>query len=123
MSVDASSSVARLLKMSKILNEKFFANPHVLDVGITSRDVGLGALAFGSWLRDVARQLIDLQATVEKMKEKNWILQMDLESRLDLDELTDKHQEEIREHYKRLLKEDEDEAGKIPQAQPKEAQV
>lgn len=110
MSVDAYSSVARLLKISKIVNEKFFANPHVLDVGITSSEAGLGSLTFGHWLRDVARQLIDLQEKVDIMKEKNWILQMDLESKLDLDELTDKHQKEIREHYKRLLKEDEDEA-------------
>lgn len=107
----ASETVALLLKMGNIIDEKHFADTNAIDIGVSSREIGCGCLALSSRFREGAIRIIELQMEIYKLRDRIECLKLDLKDSLDIGELTDKQQEEIREHYERLLKEDEAKNG------------
>jgi hypothetical protein len=99
---DAAMAINLLIRMANIIDEK----PDALEVGISSKELCMGYRAWTIKLREAIKLINDLQAEKYGLKERIRILEMDLESRPDMEELNDENKKKIWDYYERLIREE-----------------
>lgn len=99
-------AISLLMKMANLIDDNILENPETINATISSQQIGCGYRVWSCKLRNMIALINGLKSDNYRLYEKINYLESELNDRPNMEELSDKHQEEIWEHYKMLLNEE-----------------